>query len=334
MASILLITLPAAKPSTRLRMLPLEAHLRRRGHAVASVEVPRSLPGRLALLRKARTSEVVILQKKLFPASYVGLLRHANPNLIFDVDDAVMFHELERHEPVTGEFFRRFCAIAAASRIVVCGNAYLASFATAARTTTGDAVAILPTPIDTRTLLAKSSYASNDGPVIGWMGTKGNLKQMEPIIGALQKLQAAFPDARLRIVADRGIELPGIHTETKLWSATDEADDLRHFDIGIMPLEDNPWNRGKGGYKLLQYMAAGLPAIASPVGINCDILQSGKNGYLADTPNTWLHALTLLSGDTALRQRIGNAARATVEGRYALDGYLEHYTTLIEGLLQ
>lgn len=334
MASILLITLPAAKPSTRLRMLPLAEYLEHRGHTIFSRELPRSLPGRLGLLRQAHASDGVILQKKLFPTPFVVLLARANPNLIFDVDDAVMFHEMERGEPVDGKFFRRFAAITAASRIVVAGNAYLADFARAARRHNADAVHILPTPIDTRQLAAKTDYSPQADVVIGWMGTKGNLHQLKPLANVLRDLQAQVPGLRLRIVADRGIDLPGVNIETKAWSASDEASDLRGFDIGIMPLEDSLWNRGKGGYKLLQYMAAGLPAVASPVGINADIVHAGENGFLARNEGEWHHALLALAGDARLRRRIGQAARATIEEGYSLDGYVGRYGMLIESCLK
>ena len=333
MSSILVITLATSKPSTRLRMLPVVDQLRQRSHAVSLVELPRSSIGRLQLLQQAKRHDLVVLQKKLFPLPYVALLRRVNPNLVFDVDDAVMFHELERGEVVTGNFFRRFAAIAAASRIVVTGNAYLAEFASVARSTDQRAVAILPTPIDTRRLAAKTRYDSPDGPVIGWMGTKGNLHQLKPFASTLCSLQAQIPTLRLRILADRTLDLPGVNIDNKPWTAAGEADDLRNFDIGIMPLEDNLWNRGKGGFKLLQYMAAGLPAIASPVGINADIVRHGENGFLARTDAEWHDNLLMLARDHELRRRIGLAARKTIEDAYSLDGYLERYCNLIESCL-
>lgn len=333
MVSILIVLLGAKKPSTRLRILPLADRLRQRGWKVTTWEISNSLFSRAGLLHAAGHHDVVLLQKKLFPAVFVTLLRRTNPNLIFDVDDAVMFHELERGEVVTGNFFRRFAAIAAASRVVVTGNAYLAEFASAARGMDQRAVTILPTPIDTSALAAKTCYDSLDGPVIGWMGTKGNLHQLKPLAPLLCDLQAQIPTLRLRVLADRGLELPGVNIDNKPWTAAGEADDLRNFDIGIMPLEDNLWNRGKGGFKLLQYMAAGLPAIASPVGINADIVRHGENGFLARTEAEWHDTLLTLARDHGLRQRIGLAARTTIEESYSLAGYLDRYCNLIESCL-
>lgn len=333
MISILLVGLGVNKPSTRLRILPLADYLRHRGHAVSLLDVPRSPIGRVGLLRTAARHDVVVLQKKLFPAAFVKLLRMANPRLIFDVDDAVMFHELERGQPVTGRYFLRFAAVAAASHIVVAGNAYVAELAAAARGKDRGEVAVLPTPIDTSRLSAKPVYPERRDVIIGWIGTKGNLHQLPPLADALREVASVVPGVRLRLVADGSINLPGIPVEMKPWHAQEEMADLHGFDIGIMPLEDTLWNRGKGGYKLLQYMAAGLPAVASPVGINADIVRRGENGFLASTPEEWQGCLLSLAQDSALRQRLGRAARTTVEGQYSLDLYLERYTSLIEDCL-
>lgn len=314
-------------------MLPLANHLRRRDHGVSLVDLPHSLSGRLRLLQAATQHDVVVLQKKLFPAAFVSLLRLANPKLIFDVDDAVMFHELERGQPVTGRFFQRFVAIAAASRIVVAGNAYVADFARAARGKGGDGVVVLPTPIDTQYLSAKSCYAQKETVVVGWIGTKGNLHQLTLLATAFREVQKEVPSFRLRIVADAALDMSGVNSEFKPWRATEEIQDLHGFDIGIMPLADSLWNRGKGGYKLLQYMAAGLPAVASPVGINKDIVRSGENGFLAANEGGWRESLLGLAKNPELRQRIGQAARATIETGYALEGYLERYAKTIEGCL-
>lgn len=331
--SILVAVIGLNKPSTRLRMLPLVEHLRVRGHRVELIEIPRSLGGRLRLLRRAASADIVVLQKKLFPPFYVGLLRRANPALIFDVDDAVMFHEIERGEPLAGEFFRRFCAIAAASRHVVTGNGYLAEFARAARAgADAGGVAVLPTPVDMRAVPCKPTHGdADDGRiVVGWIGTKGNLRQLSPLADVLRAATAAVPGLCLHLVADAGLELPGVAVEHRPWRAETETSELHGFDIGLMPLEDNLWNRGKGGYKLLQYMTAGLPAVASPVGINRDIVRDGENGFLAASVADWRDRLIALARDTALRRRIGLAARATVAARYSLDDYLARYVALIE----
>lgn len=334
MARILLIVLGSSKPSTRLRMLPLAEALRECGHEVTLRDIPNTISGRLTLLHKARQHDCVVLQKKLFPASYIRLLKAANSRLVFDVDDGVMFHELERGEIMRGKFFMRFMAIAAASRRVVVGNRFLAEFASAARPASDGGVVVLPTPVDTTRLTAKSVYIDSQEVVIGWLGTKGNLQQLAFLAEPLRDLASDFPQTTLRIVADAAIEIPGVKVEFKPWRAEDEAADLRAFDIGIMPLADTLWTRGKGGFKLLQYMAAGLPAVASPVGINCEIIRHGENGLLATTGAEWHTCLRDLVVRNELRRRLGLAARKTVEINYCLAGYLRRYVGLIEDCLR
>ena len=329
---VLVIALVADKPSTRLRILPLVERLRQRGHYVGLIELPSGPIGRLGLLRQAASHDVVLLQKKLFPRAFVALLQRANPQLIFDVDDAVMFHELERGQALTGRFFQRFCTIARASLCVVAGNGFIAEHARAARPRSVDdhGVVVLPTPIDTDMLTMRPPDDNGHSPVIGWIGTKGNLRQLLPLAAALRDVAATVPRLHLRLVADATIDIPGVRVDCKAWRADEELADLHGFDIGIMPLEDSLWNRGKGGYKLLQYMAAGLPAVASPVGINSEIVRDGENGYLAHNADTWRTRLLQLAQDADLRHRIGQAARTTVVTQFSLSRYLDRYCQLIE----
>jgi glycosyltransferase involved in cell wall biosynthesis len=114
------------------------------------------------------------------------------------------------------------------------------------------------------------------------------------------------------------LDLPGVPIEIVNWSEASETAQLHGFDIGIMPLTDDPWARGKCGFKLIQYMACGLPVVASPVGVNCQIVEHGGNGYLAGTEAEWVSALTTLLDDAALRERLGRAGRLKVEQRYCL----------------
>lgn len=330
MSSVLVVSLGINKPSTRLRILPLADRLAGLGWLVTPRDVRNSLPARLGLLRDAARHDIVLLQKKLFPTSYVKLLRRANPRIIFDVDDAVMFHELERNEPVTGRFFERFAAVSAISRTVVAGNRYVAEFAQAARSLEAQQhVAVLPTPIDIATLPPKCGYATGEGFVGGWIGTKGNLHQLLPLADALREVQIRVPGFRLRVISDGTPALPGIKVESQPWQHAEEIAQLHGFDVGIMPLADTLWNRGKGGFKLLQYMAAGLPAIASPVGINADIVRHGENGFLAASAADWRDALLALAADAELRKRVGKAARTTVEESFSLESYLDKYVELV-----
>jgi len=334
MKKILFLVIGFEKPSTKKRVLDSLEYLRSRGHKVDAAEFAKGAPGRLMQLGSLSGYDLVVIQKKLLSPAQIKLMRSANRNLVFDFDDAVMFHEVERNEPMTGKFFVRFAHTVSSCRGVVAGNRYLAEFAAAARTggMVDDGVVVLPTPVDTDGISPKK-YTKAGRLVVGWIGTKGNMNGLLHIRGQLAELFRRFPDACLRVVSDVKPDMQGIPLEYKPWRKEDEADDLRGFDIGVMPLDDNIWTRGKGGFKLLQYMAAGVPAVASPVGINKDIIRHGVDGFLAQDDDGWFHSLTTLAGDPALRERVGMAGRKTVEGQYSLNRYNERLAQFLERFL-
>lgn len=337
MSRILVVILGKDKPSSRFRLLHAVDFLESRGHRVTVREIGSGIGSRLGMLADVRRHDLVLLQKKLLQPWLLRMLARANPNLIFDCDDAVMFHELERGEPLQGNFFRRFTLTAATARGVIVGNNYLADFARAARPEfPGQAecrdVLVLPTAPRLGDMPLKR-YDQKDVVTVGWIGTKGNLGQLHHIADALRDAYAEIPGLRLKVVCDINPEIQGLPVEFKAWSKKDEVEDIHSFDIGVMPLEDNLWTRGKGGYKLLQYLAAGVPAIASPVGINADILRNGENGLLADGRAEWCRALIDLAGNPDLRERLGIAGRRTVEEGYSFEHYQRRLADFLERYL-
>lgn len=331
MANLLFLILGPDKPSSKTRVLAALDFLRARGHEAGARQLPRRLAGRVALLASAGRYDLVVLQKKLLNPLQFQLLRRASRRLVFDFDDAVMFHEIERREPVRGRFFARFTATAAACDGVIAGNTYLAEFARAARGGP-DGVVVLPTAPDERQITAKT-YTQAEGVVIGWMGTKGNLQHLQAIAPALRRICAAHGNVTVRVVADAAPELPGVALDYRPWRREEELADLHSFDIGVMPLADDLWTRGKGGFKLLQYMAAGVPAVAAPVGINREIIDDGVNGFLAGSEDAWASRLEQLVGDPELRERLGRRGRQTVEADYSLTRFRERLADFLESLL-
>lgn len=335
MAGILFLILGREKPSSKKRVLVSVEALRAKGHRVEAIAIPASPAGRMRLIPVLRQHDLVVLQKKLFRSWQLWFLCRACRRLVFDFDDAVMFHEIERGEPVRGEFFRRFVRTVEACRGIIAGNTYLADFARAVLNERGPKeprVIVLPTPVDTSRLMPGTRQEKEDC-VVGWLGTKGNLVQLQRIRGALREACLSNPGTCLKVVSDarpKSLDTPYVF---KPWSEMEEDEDLRSFDIGIMPLEDNLWTRGKGGYKLLQYMAVGAAPVASPVGINREILQHGRNGFLVESNEDWVAVLNDLIRDRALRKRVGLKARATVERRYSLETYNRRLGDFLESLL-
>jgi len=153
---------------------------------------------------------------------------------------------------------------------------------------------------------------------VAWVGLRYNFPFLEPLAGPLARLPGG---AELRVISSglpQGPAFQGLNLVARPWSELSEADEIGACDVGIMPLPDSPWAEGKCALKLLQYMAAGVPVVASPVGVNADIVSHGENGLLASSPAEWAAALADLAADPALRARLGDAGRATVEAGFSL----------------
>jgi glycosyltransferase involved in cell wall biosynthesis len=272
---------------------------------------------------------VVVLQKKtsLHPLE-LFLIRHANPNLVFDFDDAVMFHELEHGKPLRAKSFAKFLRTVRACRAVVAGNEFLAGFA---RPICSE-VHVLPTPIDTERYQPRGP-ASRDGTfTVGWIGTPGGLVHLTALADVLRDMTRKAEGFCLKIVSSDFIDLPGVEVVRKRWRLEEEITDLQTFDIGIMPLQDTLWTRGKCGYKILQYMGVGLPVVASPVGINTELVRHGETGFLAADAPTWRDALERLAADHTVRARMGTAGRARVLRHYSRTAYVAAYVSILEGV--
>ena len=203
--------------------------------------------------------------------------------------------------------------MARSATTVLAGNAYLKAQCdnVAAR------AVILPTCIELSHYPPAPPHAAPEA-VIGWIGTRVNLMYLDTIRGALVRAGQMAERPRLKVVCNAFPDIPGLVVEKKIWTLEDEPADARSFQIGIMPLPDDVWTRGKCGLKLLQYMAASVPVICSPVGANCAIVQDGVNGFYAGTEAEWVDRLERLLSDAELRARMGQSGRATVEARYAV----------------
>jgi glycosyltransferase involved in cell wall biosynthesis len=174
--------------------------------------------------------------------------------------------------------------------------------------------------------------ADNDGTVtLGWIGSSSTIFYLERIRGVLDRVFERHTNTRLKIVADRFLDCDLMPVVKKNWDYGDEIADLRSFDIGLMPLTDDPWARGKCGFKLLQYMAVGVPGVASPVGVNTEIIEHGRNGFLAESEKEWTECLARLIEDPALRRRMGEEARRTVIERYSQDVNAPRLWAVLEG---
>jgi glycosyltransferase involved in cell wall biosynthesis len=202
--------------------------------------------------------------------------------------------------------------------VVVCGNEYLAA---RARQAGAHQVEILPTAVDLARYGSREwsrAPASCDGvPVIGWIGSPATAKYLELVRQPLADV-CSGGKARIRLIGTGDPHWPKTPYEVLPWTEETEVPLLETVDIGIMPLPDTPWERGKCGYKLIQYMACGKPVVASPVGVNQQIVNHGDNGFLAESAEQWVGSLSRLMEDADLRCRMGASGRALVERTFAI----------------
>jgi hypothetical protein len=207
---------------------------------------------------------------------------------------------------------------------VVAGNDFLACFAEAS----GRRAIVLPTSIDLRRYRLKQSFDTS-GLTIGWVGLSDGLPYLRHIQPALQRLSEMFPGLKLKVVSDKPLQLDRVHVENEPWRLETEQATLAGFDIGIMPLWDSVWTRGKCGYKILQYMGVGTAVVASDVGVNNAIISHAENGFLARTEEDWVDALTRLIRDAELRKTFGLRGRELIESRYSLENFAQGYVKLL-----
>ena len=306
-----------------LEVAPLLSDAYVRGLYAGSIPVPavvRSYWQRLRHMRAINQYDMVWLEKEAWPwlPDWLELpLLGRNTPLVVDYDDAV-FHRYDAHRsPVVRSLLgNKIDRIMCRANLVTAGNAYLADHARAAGSRS---VEWLPTVIDLQRYPLATAPVSRDGAtvVVGWIGSPSTADYLHHVSAALQPLQAADQIHCVAIGA-RPDQVLGTPFHAEPWQEETEVAQLQRFDIGIMPLPDEPWERGKCGYKLIQYMACGLPVVASPVGVNTQIVVPGQNGFLASSTTQWAEAITQLVTDAELRRRLGQAGRRQVEATYCL----------------
>lgn len=282
-----------------------------------AAEVARGLAGRLGLLRDLARFDVVFLYREAAPVGpplIERLIARRRVPIVYDFDDSIYL-------PASAAANRAFAplkwagkvsTVCGLSRCVTVGNDYLRGFAESR----ARRVRVLPTTVDAERYVPRGPHAAGGPVVVGWMGSETTLPHLMLAAEPLRALAARRPFV-LHVVSTRDVSIPGVEVRSSRWSAEREIADLQSFDVGIMPLPDDPWTRGKCGAKLLLYMAVGVPGVSSPVGVTTDIVEDGVNGFLAATGADWVGKLGALIESPALRADMGAAARTTVEARFS-----------------
>lgn len=298
-------------------------------------DIARAFLHRLMVLVSVRRFDLVVIEKEIFPyfsalpERWLGWL---NMPYVVDYDDA-LFHQYDQHKSrwIRLLLGRKIARVMRGAHLVTAGNAYLADYAYRAG---APKVEVIPTVIDlVRYPEGQPAQRHCSTFTIGWIGSPSTAKYLTTIAPALAESCLAGR-ARVHLIGSGKIDIPGVPVELLPWNEATEVDAMRQFDVGIMPLPDAPWERGKCGFKLIQYMACGLPVVASPVGVNSEIVEHGVNGFLANSQAEWIEALDTLRRDVALRQRMGEAGRRKVEDRYALQVTAPRLAAVLKSILE
>ena len=287
----------------------------------------RSLQIRRKDLRRFGSFDIIFIQREavFFGTSYFEKkARDSATCLIFDFDDSIWLADTSPGNK-KWEWLKRpakFFETLTYADCVIAGNRYLAEKARDKNTN----VVVIPTSIDTDIHIPKSQLRNQNHLVIGWSGSLSTIKHFEILLPVLQKLKETYQERiKIKVLADGIYKSPSLEIEGVRWTADSEVDVINSFDIGLMPLPDDEWSRGKCGLKGLSYMACGVSTIMSPVGVNSEIISDKKNGLLATTNEDWQKAITFLIENKEERIRLGDAGRKTVEEKYSVAANKEKY---------
>ena len=281
---------------------------------------------RLRALMVRQQFDLVWIEKEALPwwPLWLELALLRGVPYVLDYDDAV-FHNYDQHTNfwVRRLFGCRLDGLMAEAALVVGGNHYLAQRALNAGAQRAE---VVPTVIDlsryphppqkSATVLA-ALPAADDLPRVVWIGSPSTLRYLQVIHEPLKALAARHPFV-LRVIGGDAVDLPGVQLEVVAWAEATEVENISACHVGVMPLFDSLWERGKCGYKLIQYMACGLPVVASGVGVNPEIVRHGENGFLANTAEEWVTSLGKLLQSPSLRRQMGAAGRQRVENEYCI----------------
>ena len=294
----------------------------RRGHyAKKAAMFVAQTARRLRELLSVADYELVLLYREAIPLGPPLLERMIAARgipIVYDFDDAIFLPSVSDANKAIS-FLKnpgRVATILRLSSEVVVGNSFLAEYARRHN----DSVTVIPTAVDTSRFVPRSPDAApRQQLVVGWIGSPTTFAYLEGLAGVLRDV-ATRHDFVLKVSgAGRPVEFPGVNVQEVPWSMADEVRLFNSCDVGVYPLTDDEWSKGKCGFKAIQCMACGVPVVAAAVGVNREIIEDGRNSFLASTPGEWVEKLGRLLSDAGLRRRMAIAGRETIEQRYSLN---------------
>lgn len=295
----------------------------------------KSFKRRQADVKRLGEYDIVFVQREAFMTGTTLFERKfakAPTKMIFDFDDSIWLSNVSEANRYLNFLKKpeKTSRIIALSDHVIAGNQYLADYAARFN----EAVSIIPTTIDTESYKPVEKRVERPFVAIGWSGSITTIQHFNHAEAVLKRIKEKYGDrVRFKVIGDAQYTNEALGIQGQAWSGASEISDLCEMDIGIMPLPDDEWAKGKCGLKGLQYMALEIATVMSPVGVNTDIIEDGVNGFLAGDEDEWFEKLSALIDDAALRQRIGKAGRKTVEEKYSVAANAERYLQVFRTVL-
>lgn len=316
--------------ASRYRVLQYIPYLKSQGVEATVSLYPRNIKENIQFFSGLPQYDIVFLQRKRFNQPRLRWLKRRARRTIYDFDDSVMFRNSKAINPFSQTRKKRFTQMIKASDFVIAGNEFLRAQVFPVNPN----VEVIPTSIDQERYPAKDYSVPKDRVTLGWIGDHGSIHYLEKMRSIFDRIGERFSRCELKIVCDIFFDCEKINVVKKQWRSDEEVEDLQSFDIGLMPLVDDPWSWGKCGLKIVQYQGVGLPVVCTPVGVNRDLVEDGVTGFWARTPSEWEEKLSILIEDAAMREKLGTEGRKRVLEKYTVQCCAPRLVSLLERMME
>jgi glycosyltransferase involved in cell wall biosynthesis len=316
--------------ASRYRVLQYIPYFKSKGLDATVSLYPRTLKENFQFFNNLSQYDIVFLQRKRFNQPRLGLLRRRAKRIVYDFDDSVMYRNSKVKDPISSTRRRRFVQMIKNSDFIIAGNEFLKREVLPFNPN----VEVIPTAIDQERYHLRTYPVQQERVTLGWIGDHGSIHYLEKMRPIFERIGQKYSHVELKIVCDTFFGCEQMKVVKKNWNSEEEVADLQGFDIGLMPLVDDPWSWGKCGLKIIQYQGVGVPVVCTPVGINKDLVEDGVNGFYAMNPEEWEKKLSLLIEDSELREKMGREGRKRVLKSYTYQACAPRLFSILDRMVE
>lgn len=331
---IAFVTTRPDKASFKFRVVQYLPYFEQKGIQYDILVLPRGLLSRRQFFRQLSAYDVIFWQKRLLGKIDLWDLRRNSRYLIYDFDDSVMYKDAKNGDYYSRPLANRFQNMVRAADLVIAGNEFLER--QAAQFIDTDKLVRIPSVVDLDIWeLPSHKPHTTEDIIIGWLGSQSTLSYWIDKLSVWKSISRKYPEVIFKVICDdtertfSSSEYKDLRFQAAEWTEARQVQDCAEFDIGIMPLPDNPWTNGKCGFKLIQYLSLAKAAVASPVGVNTKIILHGKTGLLANSDEEWLKCLSQLIENREKRLELGNVGYRYVQKNYSLQAWCDHFYSVL-----